>query len=224
MPWFRCPKCTKLFEAGPYKAQTCPACGYNGPARTDLDVALPEGVVGKPRRYPPVLALAILTLGISLFFYYYKAYKEADQQHGREHAGELFWIGLIPVVGLAFQASYIVVEMNRVRRYRRAHGLRSGAGPAAWFTLFVLSLALFVGAAVGLFYGVFKFETDNVNVLVALYVAVGLVCLNLAVAVATYPSVRSLRHLWHVVYEEKHEALPEWMRDVDVNFENQLAA
>ncbi|MHB8634065.1 MAG: hypothetical protein ACYDBQ_08895 [Thermoplasmatota archaeon] len=212
MVWYRCPKCSKLFEGGPFWTQTCPACGHSGPARTggDVQVQLPEGVVGAPRRFLPILGLGLLTLGIYLFVYYYKAYREADQQHGREHGAEMFWIGLIPVVGLFFQIAYLVTELGNVRGYRRAHGLRPGYGPAAWFTWFVLVFAATFAAG---FVVIYNIQLQTVPALLVAYAAVLWPAVLVGVLVATYGANRALRQMWQVVYQEKREALPEWMRD-----------
>lgn len=221
MTWFRCPKCTKLFDAGPFRVQTCPSCGYTGPARTDAELQLPDGVVGKPRRFWPVLGLAILTLGVSLFVYYYKAYKEADLQHGREHPGEMFFIGLIPVVGLAFMAAYIIVELNRARGYRRAHNLRPGYAPVVWFTLFAAGAGAVIGGLWALLVLALdlKFNRNDPKQQLQfwiMWVSIVYGGILAGVLAATAPSVPSLRQLWRVVYEEKGESLPDWMRDVDL--------
>lgn len=223
MPWFRCPKCTKLFEGGPFKNQVCPACGYAGEAKGDAEApAIPDGVVGRPRRFPPILAWTILTLGIYLLVYYYQAFREADRQHGREHPAEMFWIGLIPVIGLGFQAAYIVVELTRLRAYRRAHGLRPGFGPTAWFLTFLLVGGGLVAGGVLFLHYLDRQDLvvlGSPEVLLAYYVAFVLPGLIIGGLAATFGANRSLRTLWHVVYEEKGEALPEWMNDVDVSLE-----
>lgn len=219
MVWYRCPKCTKLFEGGPYKSQTCPACGYAGQSRpddVDASLALPDGVVGKPRRFAPVLLLSLVTLGLYLFYFYFKAFREADKQHGRPHPTELFFIGLIPVVGLFFQVAYIGIELHRVRGYRRAHGLRSGFAPSAWFILFLLGFAL-VGGGLGAFLYYNQPPTTAgwvIAVASALYSAA-----FFGVLVATFGVTRTLLTMWVAIYAEKGETVPDSLRHLDLSRE-----
>lgn len=176
-----CPRCTTRLEVPEDAKQSiCPTCGHRArpppagwapaPNLDDLTPGRQKALLGRERSTAHVLLLTLVTFGVYALVYAYRAFKEADDQHGRLHATWVYLfavlflaVGVGTAAGLAFVALplaavaalafvplhvYWCLELRRVQDYRAARGMRRRIGPTG-YTLWVVLLPV-VGFLVAL--------------------------------------------------------------------------
>lgn len=97
-------------------------------------------VLGKPRGFWTSFFLGLITIGIYYLVWNYKAFRELDKQHGRDHEQVWFWLLFVPYIGTIFFLVYLGKETGKVNEYRQQRGMQDGVSPAAMIVLYLLGI------------------------------------------------------------------------------------
>lgn len=106
-------------------------------------------VRGRPRDAVVTVTWAILTLGLWGAWYLFKAFREVDHQNGRRHSA-LWFLGFIPLVGIAFGLLYVRRELRLLHGDLRALGVAPQVSVRQVMLWTLLGALILVGPAIAL--------------------------------------------------------------------------
>lgn len=173
-----CPSCGFSAPVGAQEApataptdSTPPASSQPQPTSTTAPTtqptyAAPPGQVGagevhgKPRKFWTSFFLGIITIGIYYLVWNYKAFRELDKQHGRDHEQVWFWLLFIPYLGAIFYLVYLGKETSKVNEYRAQRGMQAGISPVMMIILYLLGIPTFGITAIVAYYKLTKSQKE----------------------------------------------------------------
>jgi hypothetical protein len=234
----RCPRCGKLFAPTQQRLQTCPVCKLEGPMVPADAGLIPDTVVGKPRRAALVFLLTWLPILHFGFWptFLWQTFRPLDRQHGREHPTVAWAHSTLPLLGVFLALPYAFMGLRRLKRSRKARGLRKGIGGLT-FTLVAILTPLAAMAYAGWLVGIhpdrdgaFDFEPDHFDAARLtdgevwgatfwseadwLESTLVLVLWGLSPAIALALAAASANKLWRAIYDERGEAWP-WRKGAE---------